>query len=125
MQRLLKFKAVDKTTKEVVDVFSFCDEFIKYIEGEKATKRHRFLYYPIQQFTGEFDRKGNDIYEGDIVKLSIPTWNGSNIIESIATVEFFKGSFGFAQKIEGNNRFTKLDGLAPGVMIELIGNSNI
>jgi uncharacterized phage protein (TIGR01671 family) len=79
MSRELKFRVYLKQEKEMREVFSFCDKFIKVIVGMgTAWKLPISDFEHIMQFTGLKDKKEIEIYEGDIVtyKRSVGNWTG-------------------------------------------------
>lgn len=65
--RQFKFRAFHKAQKKMFEVFSFCDKFIKFINGDYTLKWNRDEFEPIMQFTGKLGFNKRELYEGDIV----------------------------------------------------------
>jgi uncharacterized phage protein (TIGR01671 family) len=90
--RQFKFRAWDNTKLNWVDVkeYSYTDLF----EDEK---------YIIQQFTGEYDKNNNPIYEGDIVKCERPEiWLQQDFDERDAgIITYFNAGFHIIEKYTG------------------------
>jgi len=80
----LKFKAFDKIDKRMIDVFSFCNEFIKEKQGIFTAKFKRSDYAELRQFTG-FLIEGKEVYNGWILrdeykKYLVDFRNGSFVV---------------------------------------------
>jgi hypothetical protein len=90
--RKLKFRAYRKISEEMLEVFSFCDDFVKVKIKGQVLKYRRIEFEPLMQFTGLLDSQGKEIYEGDIVsdnrKSLLINWD----------VRFNNGSFTFWNK---------------------------
>jgi hypothetical protein len=105
MNNRFKFRVWDSDKKQY-----------EYFELHNITVPERLLCqhkYPVQQWSGEFDKHKKEIFEGDIVKVTSEEWGNENFV---AEVIFSEASF--LLKIDDND----IRGLWGGGDIEVIGN---
>ena len=88
MNREIKFRAWDSDGKHII-----VDSPIRYQNGERLDKN-----YTLMQFTGQHDKNGKEIYEGDILRTVIPEAGGGWDVY-IDTVIFIDGAF-VAQSVD-------------------------
>jgi uncharacterized phage protein (TIGR01671 family) len=110
--RDIKFRAWDKTQKKMItnflqhsakafcefrmalsfdgDIFAFTDWDMADYEEDKMFNTAKYVdRFELMQYTGLKDGKGNEIYEGDIFRI---TYNNLGV----HTVEFLNGSYNIA-----------------------------
>ena len=73
MTREIKFRAWDKDKKRMREVteINWYDEYMLVDETPMSGDRLPIEGIPLMQYTGLKDKNGKEIYEGDIVQLSI------------------------------------------------------
>lgn len=85
-QREIRFRAWDEAGRKMI-VQNDYDAYDKHMTWQGAVyEKGRLLPYTLLQFTGIKDRKGKEIYEGDIVRLD--SWD-----PSIYQIAFDRGAF--------------------------------
>lgn len=92
MNREIKFRAFHKPSKQMFEVFSFCDSFVKVYTDKDVCidvkKCPRIDFEPLLQYTGLKDKKGKEMYENQGVNVAskfagiIQYSNGGFVIEN-------------------------------------------
>ncbi|MCY7468123.1 YopX family protein [Bacillus safensis] len=117
--REIKFRVWDENVQEMVYEVGLTPEGIPYSIPDYAEASDQFDYYPSchkMQFTGLRDRNGDEIYEGDFVKI-ISAYNGQEII---ATVRYENSLASFVFETGEDQGYSRIDASFKG--IEVIGN---
>lgn len=86
----LKFRAWDKANKEMlkIDVIDFFLEEIRVLENDGSCFSMKFSDVEIMQSTGYKDKKGIEIFIGDIVKIYIEDRKEYTVYYALCKVVF-------------------------------------
>lgn len=103
--REIKFRAWRKAEKTMHEVWGVTPIAVCTNEGASMPPLYEPIerFAPVMQYTGLNDKKGTEIYEGDVVDIQHPCWSEKCL------VEFSNGSFIF----RGLNGLSK-DVIVPG-----------
>lgn len=113
--REFKFRAYNKKVKEMLPIESWDLKYGGFYVPPNSIGDCKFWFNDdceIMQYTGLKDKKINEIYEGDIVKIYYLEIN-------LHVIEFHKGMFGW---FDYQNDFTIIAERNPETRIEIIGN---
>ena len=104
MNREIKFRAWDKKTKHMiatgfhvigeVTMFNMIEQYLYENLEAPETMLERLIDVELMQFTGLRDSKGNEAYEGDLIKL---TTGHPDIIKETFEIIFHEGAFQMKQ----------------------------
>lgn len=86
----LKFRAWDKANKEMlkIDVIDFFLEEIRVLENDGSCFSMKFSDIELMQSTGYKDKKGIEIFIGDIVKIYIEDREENKVYYALCKVVF-------------------------------------
>ena len=125
MSREIKFRAWLKEENKMVNVetIDFSEKSIQYLEKNEIIDayllRTTFLEdIELMQYTGQKDKNGKEIYEGDILKYNFP-YDGR--LKHVSPVKFLEteASFGIKDRYENE---IPLYRIAANNYFEVIGN---
>jgi uncharacterized phage protein (TIGR01671 family) len=104
--REIKFRVFNKTTKTM-----------HYCDLAEVAQRSKLAEMILIQYTGLKDKKGNEIYEGDIISPSI-----SDICQDNFEVYFDNNEFAYRLARRGDKQYDKTKLLGFAHIGEVIGN---
>lgn len=125
MSREIKFRAWIKEEKKmvIVETIDFSEKSIQYLEKNEIIDayllRTTFLEdIELMQYTGQKDKNGKEIYEGDILKYKFPY---DRRLKHVSLVKFIEteASFGIKDRYENE---IPLYRIAANNYFEVIGN---
>ena len=116
--REIKFRAWDGELKEMLDWDKFFNLDIAQVFESKGSWR----IYPMQ-YTGLKDKYGNEIYDGDYIRYSMRTINGSIYTHVCRVFQHESGTWRIEGYHEDNHSYeTKGTVYAAHLICEVIGN---
>ncbi len=110
MEREIKFRAWNNDLKLYSKPFTLKSSILNFTDNNGLGVMKSFSDEIIEQFTGLKDKKGKEIYEGDIVEHSMGGLKG--------VISFFEGSFIAGKAITSNS----LINFNAPKYLEVIGN---
>ena len=124
--REIKFRAWSEDTREMIQVarLDIKEETIHYENGIKSINREQELGfwwkpYVLMQYTGLVDKRGVEIYEGDVVSMVV----FEDKAEYLGDVVFENGCFCLNISLDGTKyKVTALDWKETETIITVIGD---